>query len=133
MRAECQCGRLSVDLPRSAAATAACHCIYCQRRTGSPFGVCAYYPADQITINGKAKRFERPTANGGLVEWFFCPECGSSVCGTMSNQPTIAVVPVGAIADPDFQAPQISAWEQSMHRWVTMPSNIQHWSQGEAP
>jgi hypothetical protein len=38
----------------------------CQRRSGSPFGVLAYYPADQITIKGNAKRFARPTSEGNV-------------------------------------------------------------------
>lgn len=129
MRAECQCGRLSVDLAgRTPALVVACHCVDCQRRSGSPFGVLAYYPADQLATNGEAKRFERPAASGGAVETFFCPECGSTVYVKVSGHPTLLGIAVGAIADPSFQAPHISVWEQSMHRWVTIPGD-RHFTQ----
>jgi hypothetical protein len=71
MRAECQCGQLVAELPGPPAAVVACHCVDCQRRTGSPFGILAYYATDQVAISGEAKRFERPTAEGNVFETFF--------------------------------------------------------------
>jgi hypothetical protein len=130
MRAECQCGQLVVELPGPTAAVVACHCVDCQRRTGSPFGVLAYYATDQVTISGEAKRFERPTAEGNVFETFFCPECGSTVYGKAGKHPTLVGIAVGTIADPSFQPPVRSVWEQSMHAWVTLPEGIQRFPKG---
>jgi len=132
MKAQCQCGRLSVGLPGPTLAVVACHCVDCQRRSGSPFGVLAYYPADQLSIEGDAKRFERPTAEGNTFETFFCPECGSTVYAKAGKHPTMIGVAVGAIADPAFNSPVRSVWEQSMHHWVTMPANAQHFPRGRS-
>ena len=130
MKAECQCGQLSVELPGPSMGVVACHCIACQRRSGSPFGVLAYYPAEQLRIDGDAKRFERPTDEGNRFETFFCPECGSTVYAKAGKHPSMLGVAVGAIADPDFQPPVRSVWEQSMHRWVQMPGDAQHFPRG---
>ena len=130
MKAECQCGQLSVQLPGPTTAVVACHCVACQRRSGSPFGVLAYYSADQVSIEGQAKRFERPTDEGNRFETFFCPNCGSTVYAKAGKHPTMIGVAVGAIADPDFQAPVRSVWEQSMHRWVSIPGEAQHFPKG---
>ncbi len=130
MKAECQCGQLAVELPGPTQAVVACHCVDCQRRSGSPFGVLAYYPAHQLNITGEAKRFKRPTAAGGVFATFFCPECGSTVYARSEKRPTLLGVAVGAIADPDFQAPVRSVWEQTMHRWVRLPDDVQHFPQG---
>jgi hypothetical protein len=132
MKAECQCGQLSVALPGPSAAVVACHCIDCQRRSGSPFGVLAYYPADQLVIAGEAKRFERPTATGGVFASFFCPACGSTVYAKAAKHPTLIGVAVGAIADPGFPAPVRSVWEQSMHPWAALAGDIQHFPQGRS-
>jgi hypothetical protein len=35
-------------------------------------------------------------------------------------------IPVGAFADPSFQAPSFSVYEDRMHSWVTMPQDIEH-------
>ena len=130
MKAECQCGELSVELPGPTPAVVACHCVDCQRRSGSPFGVLAYYPADQLIIKGDAKRFERPTATGGVFESFFCPECGSTVYAKAGKHPTLIGVAVGAIAAPDFPAPVRSVWEQSMHPWVMLTGEVQRFMKG---
>src|ERR1700710_691970 len=68
----CQCRQLSVDLPGPSLSVVACHCSDCQRRTGSPFGVLAYYSDDCVKIAGEATRYKRPTATGGRFELFFC-------------------------------------------------------------
>jgi len=130
MRAQCQCGQLAADVPGPTPAVVACHCRYCQRRTGSPFGVLAYYPAEQVKIHGEARRFDRAADSGGIFETFFCGECGSSVYAKASKHPAMIGVAVGAIADPGFQPPVRSVWEESMHAWVSIPGEVQHFPQG---
>jgi len=130
MNAECQCGQLVAKLPDGTPGVVACHCIACQRRSGSPFGVIAYYPADNFAVDGKAKRFERPTDEGNRFESFFCPDCGSTVYVKSGKHPTKIGIPVGAIADPSFPAPLRSVWEQTMHTWITMPGNIERYVKG---
>ena len=130
MRAECQCGQLSAELSGAAPIVVACHCVACQRRSGSPFGVIAYYPADQVAIRGEATKFERPTDEGNRFQTSFCPTCGSTVYVNADKHPTMIGVPVGAIADPVFQAPLRSVWEQTKHNWVSMPADVQHFPRG---
>jgi hypothetical protein len=95
MRAECQCGQLAVDLPGPSPAVVACHCLACQRRSGSPFGVLAYYPADQLVMHGEASCFERTTDEGNRFESFFCPVCGSTVYARAGKHPTLIGVAGG--------------------------------------
>lgn len=130
MKAQCQCGQLAIDLPGINPAVVACHCTYCQRRSGSPFGVLAYYQEDHVTISGEAKRFERPTDSGGVFQTFFCPECGSTVYAKAAKHPTMVGVAVGAIADPSFQPPVRSVWEAFMHEWISIPGHVEHFERG---
>lgn len=130
MEAKCQCGQLSVILPGPAQTVVACHCSYCQRRSGSPFGVLAYYPVEALKISGTSRRYERPTASGGKFETYFCPTCGSSVYAKAAKHPSMLGVAVGAINDPGFPAPARSVWEEGKHKWVTMPEQTERFSQG---
>jgi hypothetical protein len=132
MKAHCQCGQLAAALPATAPRVIACHCTFCQRRSGSPFGVLAYYPADQVVLSGEAKRYERPTDAGGVFETFFCPTCGSTVYARASLHPGVIGIAVGAIADPAFPAPVLSGWEETRHRWVSIPGPIPHLPRGHA-
>jgi hypothetical protein len=130
VKAQCQCGQLSVDLLDVAPAVVACHCRYGQRRTGSPFGMLAYYLADLLSIHGNSMRFERPSDSGGSFESFFCGRCGSTVYARTSKHPTMLGIAVGSIAAPDFQAPMRSVWETTMHHWVSIPGGVQHFPKG---
>jgi len=121
MRAECQCGHLSVELPGPTPAVVACHCTARQRRSGSPFGVLVYYPADQFIIADEVQRFERLTDEDNTFETFFCPTCGSTAYARASRHPPIIRVTVVSIADPDFQPPVRSVWEQTMPSSRTPP------------
>ena len=62
--ARCNCGSLTLSLPEEPSKiVVACHCIDCQRRTGAPFGVGAYYPAKVVAISGASKEFTHAAAN----------------------------------------------------------------------
>ena len=130
LQATCQCGQLTVQVPGPSPAVVACHCSYCQRRSGSPFGVLAYYPSEMLTIEGEATRFERPTATDGKFETFFCPTCGSTVYARAGKHPTMLGVAVGAFGDPKFPAPVRSVWEEAKHGWVSIPEPVEHHLQG---
>lgn len=69
--ARCGCGGLALSLPGSSSLVVACHCIDCQRRTGAPFGVGAFYPAEVVTISGLQKStFAPPQAVARSVAIF---------------------------------------------------------------
>jgi len=111
-------------------AVVACHCIECQRRTGSVLGVGAYFPAERLTLSGETKQFARPTDSGQPFVTHFCPNCGTSVYWRADKLPGLVGVAVGAFADPSFPLPERSVWEQSRHAWVEVPSAQHHFPKG---
>ncbi|KJC34769.1 GFA family protein [Bradyrhizobium sp. LTSP857] len=131
--ARCNCGAIALSLPGPTNRVAACHCIACQRRTGAPFGVGAFYPADVVSILGTPKEYVRAAESGGKVRFYFCPDCGSTVYWKADNLPAMIGVAVGAIADPDFPAPIKSVFEQSKHAWVEVSgAGVEHLQHGSA-
>ena len=130
MKAQCQCGQLIVTVPGPTVAVVACHCAACQRRTGSPVGVAAYYPNDQVIVSGQSKRFERPTALVATLENFYCPDCGSTVYFRGSKNAGVTGIPIGAFVDSHAMVPIRSVWEQSRHSWVSVPTATQNFEQG---
>ena len=132
MKAQCQCGQLEIELPGPSDAIVACHCTACQRRTGAPFGVLAYYPSAQILIRGASTRFTRTADSGDPFDSFFCPACGSTLYARTAKHPDKTGVAIGAIADPDYPAPVRSVWEDMRHNWVMIPGNIPHFPKGRS-
>ena len=127
--ARCSCGALTLTLPEPSKLVVACHCLDCQRRTGAPFGVGAFYPVDAVAISGTPKEFTREAASGGKVHTYFCPNCGSTIYWKADNLPSLIGVAVGALADPKCPAPVKSVFEQSKHNWVQIDGAVEHFQQ----
>jgi hypothetical protein len=124
--ARCVCGALTLTLAAPPKLVVACHCVDCQRRSGAPFGVGAFYPEDSVAISGTAKEFTRDAASGGKVHSYFCPKCGSTLWWQADNLPSLIGVAVGALADPEFPGPVRSVFEQSKHHWVRIDGAVAH-------
>ncbi len=132
--ARCSCGAISLSLPGSSRLVVACHCIDCQRRTGAPFGVGAFYPSESVAISGSPREFTRTAASGGKVHNYFCADCGSTVYWKAENLPGLIGVAVGAMADPKYPPPLKSVFEQSRHDWVEIgAAAVEHFQQSSAP
>jgi hypothetical protein len=102
-----------------------CHCLACQKRTGSVCGVQARSPRSQVTgIEGRTMRFTRSADGGNSVTFRFCPLCGSTVFWERSGDPEVIAIAVGSFADPQFPEPRISAHEASRHSWAMRPAGL---------
>jgi hypothetical protein len=128
--AQCSCGSLRVTVNAEPQSVVACHCIDCQRRTGSVFGVGAYFAREQVAFAGESKVFVRPTDAGHEFTTHFCPSCGTSVYWQSGKNPGLVGVAVGAFADPSFPSPVRSVWERSSHPWATLEVAAQHFPKG---
>ena len=128
--AQCQCGQLRVIAAGEPDYVNVCHCLECQRRTGTVFGSGAYYKKSAVRVEGWSSVYTRDGQDGRKVHNRFCPSCGTSVYWEADLRADYYGIAVGAFADPGFPAPSVSVWEQSRHSWATLPPEAQHYSQG---
>jgi hypothetical protein len=124
--ASCSCGQLSAVTSANPVRVSVCHCLACQRRTGSVFGVQARFPAGSVTITGSSKQFVRIGDGGSRATFNFCPSCGATVYWAAEGREDHIAIPVGAFAESTFPAPTVSVYEERMHSWVRMPEDIEH-------
>ena len=125
--AACSCAQLRLTVEGEPVRVSICHCLACQRRTGSVFGVQARFDAEQVTTEGASRQYIRVSDEGEKRATFhFCPDCGATVFYTTEATPGIVAVPVGAFADPSFPAPTRSVWEERRHSWLRLPDDIEH-------
>jgi hypothetical protein len=103
-----------------------CHCLECQKRTGSAFGAQARWPAAQVAISGRAMRYVRTADSGNTVTFHFCPDCGSTVYYQLDAFPDVVAVALGAFADRDFPAPKFSVYENRKHAWTSIAGDVEH-------
>ena len=86
----------------------ACHCMECQRRTGSAFGVGTYFPKEQVRAEGPSKVYVRGSDSGRKIEFHFCPDCGSTVFWYGELFSHLIGIAFGAFADPSMPWPPVS-------------------------
>jgi len=122
--ASCSCGGLTAECLGEPARIGACHCTQCQRRTGSVFGVAAYFSREQVTLSGDRKVYARSSDAGRRIENYFCPECGTTVAWDLELFPGLVAVAAGCFADPHLGAPQRAVWAKYKHDWVQFPDSI---------
>lgn len=123
--ARCLCGELTIKVQGNPKLSLACNCTNCQRRTGSAFGVGAYFENNQvIKKSGEPKHYQVITDSGKNITSSFCSNCGSTVYWKAEIFQELTAIAVGCFADPNFPEPSVSVWNQSKLKWVEFP---EHW------
>lgn len=121
--ASCSCGQLRIEVEGECLGGGICHCLACQRRTGSVFATLAAYAAP-FKVSGNATEYVRAGDQGARFKFHFCPICGSTVFHVEESDTKTVMVAVGAFADPTFPAPQDSVYGCRKHAWVQLPPGI---------
>ena len=123
-KAKCSCGEIKIELAGDPKMVVACSCLHCQKRTGSVFGVGAYFGNDQIVLKvGDPKLFIDTSDEGRKLNRSFCSNCGTTVHWEAEFMPNAVGVAVGCFEDPNFSEPVAAAWNRSKHKWVNFPEN----------
>lgn len=116
--ATCSCGQLRVTCEGDPVRVSICHCLECQKRTGSVFATQARFPRERVTMEGGAAHWTRTGDSGQSATFAFCPTCASTVYWEAAGIPGFVTVAVGAFANPDFPPPRVSVYEERRHPWA---------------
>ena len=118
--ATCRCGQFRAECTGEPVRVSVCHCLECQKRSGSAFAVQARWLEDQVAINGQYKEWSYIGDTGNHATFRFCPECGSTLAYVIDRMPGLIAIAVGAFADPNFPAPIYSVFEGRKHDWIAI-------------
>jgi hypothetical protein len=124
--AACSCGQLQATAQGEPIRISVCHCLACQRRTGSVFGAQARFPRERVRTTGRASTYVRVADSGNRLRFHFCPDCGSSVYYWAEHIPDVIGIPLGAFADPAFPWPKFSVYEARQHSWIRIEADVEH-------
>ena len=98
----CVCGAVRFGATGEALRVTICHCNWCQRRTGSAFGIEVVYREDQVAVSGDTVSTYRHVSDesGRWLDVAFCSRCGSNLGFTLEAAQGIRTLPAGAFDDP---------------------------------
>ena len=90
----CLCGAVRYRAKNEPERKSICHCRNCQRRTGSAFGIGAYFREADVELHGELRTYElRSDESGRWLKMQFCPNCGGTVTWTVEAFPACVPSP----------------------------------------
>ncbi|MGH8732737.1 MAG: GFA family protein [Burkholderiales bacterium] len=131
----CLCGAVRFRVRGQPARSSACHCTFCQKRTGAAFGLGAYFNDDAVEVlTGSRKTYEhRSDESGRWLRIEFCTNCGGTVTWTVEALPGMRAFAGGSFDDPQSFPVTRHAWLRSAHRWFKPPSGVETFEKGTLP
>jgi len=116
----CLCGAVRYRKIADPAIVIVCHCTSCQRRTGSAFGIGAYFREEHVQIlQGSLKTYElKSDESGRWLRMEFCERCGSTVTWRVELRPGHRAIAAGTFDEPGWYKVDRHIWTRSAHPWV---------------
>jgi hypothetical protein len=104
--------------------THCCHCLNCQRQTGSAFVINLLIEADRVELLGvEPLQVDVPRDDGSTQPIFRCPTCQVAVFSQYSH-PAVRFVRGGTLDEPASIAPDVHIFTRSKLPWVALPESV---------
>jgi hypothetical protein len=131
MTATCACGQASITLNALPTMHGVCHCTNCKRRTGSAFGISAYFDKTAVVEQkGETSVYAfHHAAQNHDQERHFCATCGTTLFWYLSAAPESIGVAGGCFADETLPDPTYSVTDRKRWSWVSLPEQMKVYPQ----
>ena len=121
----CLCGAIKYKFERSNLISAHhCHCIDCQKSTGSGKSTILMLPAQAILMDGELKFYTSPTSSGRNMSRGFCQECGSPVLSFIKEMQEVNFLKAGSLDDSSWLKIDSNFYSSSAHSWSPIDDDI---------
>jgi hypothetical protein len=120
----CACGALRYRMTAEPMFVHCCHCLNCQRQTGSAFAINLLIEAARVEVlHGTPQPVDAPRDDGTVQRIFRCADCQVAVFSEYSS-PGVWFVRGGTLDEPRSVAPDVHIFTRSKVGWVTLPGGV---------
>ena len=120
----CACGAVRYRLGSEPLFVHCCHCLNCQRQTGSAFVVNLLIEADRVELlSGDPQPVDAPRDDGSTQRIYRCPDCQVAVFSEY-RRPEVRFVRGGTLDDPRGIEPDVHIYTKSKVAWVALPEDV---------
>jgi hypothetical protein len=124
MEGGCSCGAVRYRLTSEPLFVHCCHCLSCQRQTGSAFVINVLIEADRVQLlDGEPHPVDVPRDDGSTQRIFRCAACEVAVFSRYTR-PDVHFVRAGTLDDPSLVEPDVHIFTRSKLPWVTLPDSV---------
>jgi hypothetical protein len=119
----CACGAVRYRLTSDPLFTNCCHCLNCQRQTGSAFVINLLIEADRVELlAGDPQPVEVPRDDGSKQKIFRCSICQVAVFSEYTRS-EVRFVRGGTLDQPSGVVPDAHIFTRSKLPWITLPDS----------
>lgn len=119
----CACGAVRYRLLSEPLFTHCCHCLNCQRQTGSAFVINLLIEADRVELlEGDPQPVDAPRDDGSTQRIYRCPTCQVAVFSEY-GRPEVRFVRGGTLDEPTGVTPDVHIYTRSKVGWLTLPES----------
>ena len=119
----CACGAVRYRLLSDPLFTNCCHCLSCQRQTGSAFVINLLIETERVELlAGDPQPVAVPRDDGSTQLIFRCPTCQVAVY-SQYTRPEMRYVRGGTLDEPSSIVPDVHIFTRSKLPWITLPDS----------
>jgi hypothetical protein len=120
----CSCGAVRYRLLSEPLFTHCCHCLSCQRQTGSAFVINLLIETDRVElIAGDPEAVDVPRDDGSSQRVYRCPTCQVAVY-SQYGRAEVRFVRGGTLDEPSQVRPDVHIFTRSKLPWVVLPESV---------
>jgi hypothetical protein len=120
----CACGAVRYRLTSAPLFVHCCHCLNCQRQTGSAFVINLLIEKDRVELlAGEPQTVAVPRGGGKKQKIWRCPTCQIALYSQYTRA-QIRFVRGGTLDDPSSVTPDVHIYTRSKLPWVTLPDSV---------
>jgi len=121
----CACGSVRYRLESEPMFVHCCHCLDCQRQTGSAFVLNALIETDRIAqLAGEPQPVGVPTDSGKPHRIFRCPNCQVALWSEYGGRTRVRFVRIGTLDTPTALKPDVHIYVRSKQPWLQLPPGV---------
>jgi hypothetical protein len=119
----CACGAIRYRLTSEPLFVNCCHCLNCQRQTGSAFVINVLIEADRVQLlQAEPVAVDVPRDDGTSQRIWRCPTCQVAVYSQYTS-PEVRFVRAGTLDDPSSVEPDAHIFTRSKLPWMRFPES----------
>ena len=120
VRGQCHCGAITYEAEVEPGTVNVCHCLDCQRLTGSAFRLTIPAPAAHFRlVAGTPRQYVKVADSGARRVHAFCERCGAPVYACAPENPQTYSLRVGGLDEREaLGRPARQIWTRRRLAWI---------------
>ena len=129
----CQCGKVNYSITSEPHSLNVCHCLECQRQSGSAFALTLVVPSSGVHLSPSSEQhighFERKSNSGGIRGGIFCTGCGVRIYHNDPQAPQWISIKAGTLDQKMDLNRATHIWTKRKLEGVVVPEGVESWEE----